>query len=218
MKNKFHLTREQNIFIARRNIVDYIWKSANLEGIKITYPQTQVLYNGGVINGLTASEIVAINNLKRAWQFILDNELKYEFSVLSKIHEIVMNGLVSNVGVIRTVPVNIGGTNWKPGFPIESQIKEELEEIINSEEKSKTEISLDVMLYIMKKQMFLDGNKRVAMLFANLIMINAGAGIISIKNSLQSEFYEKLIAYYENNDSTNLKKWLYINCIDGIDL
>lgn len=129
-----------------------------------------------------------------------------------------MNGLVSNVGVIRTVPVNIGGTNWKPGFPIESQIKEELEEIINSEEKSKTEISLDVMLYIMKKQMFLDGNKRVAMLFANLIMINAGAGIISIKNSLQSEFYEKLIAYYENNDSTNLKKWLYINCIDGIDL
>ena len=203
MKNKFHLTREQNIFIARRNIVDYIWKCANLEGIKITYPQTQVLYNGGVINGLTASEIVAINNLKRAWQFILDNELQYEFSVLSKIHEIVMNGLVSNVGVIRTVPVNIGGTNWKPGFPIESQIKEELEEIINSEEKSKTEISLDVMLYIMKKQMFLDGNKRVAMLFANLIMINAGAGIISIKNSLQSEFYEKLIAYYENNDSTN---------------
>lgn len=32
MKNKFSLTREQNAFVAKRNIVDYIWKSANLEG------------------------------------------------------------------------------------------------------------------------------------------------------------------------------------------
>lgn len=32
MKNKFSLTRKQNVFVAKRNIVDYIWKSANLEG------------------------------------------------------------------------------------------------------------------------------------------------------------------------------------------
>ena len=37
MENKYQLTREQNIFVAKRNIVDYIWKSANLEGIQITY-------------------------------------------------------------------------------------------------------------------------------------------------------------------------------------
>ena len=30
MKNKFSLTKEQNVFVAKRNIVDYIWKSANL--------------------------------------------------------------------------------------------------------------------------------------------------------------------------------------------
>lgn len=40
MKNKFNLTREQNVFVAKRNIVDYIWKSANLEGIDVTYPET----------------------------------------------------------------------------------------------------------------------------------------------------------------------------------
>ena len=33
MGNKFNLTREQNVFVVNRNIVDYIWKSANLEGI-----------------------------------------------------------------------------------------------------------------------------------------------------------------------------------------
>ena len=62
MKNKFNLTREQNIFIAKRNIVDYIWKSANLEGIGVTYPETQAIYDGGVVNGLTVDNIIAINN------------------------------------------------------------------------------------------------------------------------------------------------------------
>ena len=63
MKNKFNLTREQNVFVAKRNIVDYIWKSANLEGIGVTYPETQAIYDGGVVNGLTVDKIIAINNL-----------------------------------------------------------------------------------------------------------------------------------------------------------
>jgi len=38
------MTREQNIFVARRNIVDYIWKSARLEGMDVTFPQTYAIY------------------------------------------------------------------------------------------------------------------------------------------------------------------------------
>lgn len=73
MNNKYDLTREQNIFLAKRNIVDYIWKSANLEGIGVTYSETQAIYDGGYVNGLTVDNIIAINNLKYAWQFILEN-------------------------------------------------------------------------------------------------------------------------------------------------
>ena len=57
MNDKFNLTREQNVFVAKRNIVDYIWKSANLEGIKVTYPLVQVIYDGGIVNGLTVDKI-----------------------------------------------------------------------------------------------------------------------------------------------------------------
>ncbi len=71
MDNKFNLTKDQNIFVAKRNVVDYIWKSANLEGIKVTYSETQAIYDGGIVNGLTVDKIIAINNLKYAWQFIL---------------------------------------------------------------------------------------------------------------------------------------------------
>lgn len=221
MKDKFKLTREENVFIAKRNIVDYIWKSANLEGIGVTYPETQVIYDNGIVNGLKVDDIIAINNLKYAWNFILENEdINYDYNVLCYIHKLVADKLVPStvLGRIRTTPVNIGGTTWKPSFPIESKIKEELEEILNGEYESKTELAIVCMLYVMRKQMFIDGNKRVAMLFANKIMIDNGCGIISISQELQSLFYEKLIKYYETNEMDELKKWIYDNCIDGMNL
>lgn len=220
MENKFELTREENVFIAKRNIVDYIWKSANLEGIAITYPETHALYDGGIINGLTVDSVIAINNLKYAWQFILENkDIDYDFKVLCHLHKLVCDKLIleQNLGRLRVVPVKIGGTTWQPEFPIESKIKEELEEILNEKEKSKTEIAIETMLWIMRRQIFIDGNKRVAMLFANKIMIDNGCGIITIANEDQPVFFEKLIKFYETNDFDDLKKWIYENCIDGID-
>ena len=221
MENKYNLTREQNIFIAKRNIVDYIWKSANLEGISVTYPETQVIFDKGIVNGLKVDEVIAINNLKYAWQFILEEEsASYNFNTICEIHKLVCDKLVldNDLGHIRTTPVNIGGTNWKPQFPIESQIKEELEELLNQNNKTKTEIAIEIMLWLMRRQMFIDGNKRVAMLFANKIMIDNGCGIITIANELQEDFFTKLIKYYETNDMEDLKLWIYNNCIDGIDL
>lgn len=221
MQNKFELTREQNVFIAKRNIVDYIWKSANLEGIRVTYPETQTIYDGGVVNGITVDKIIAINNLKYAWQFILENDsLEYDYKLLCHIHKLVADKLVleQELGKIRTTPVNIGGTKWQPRFPIESQIKEELVELLSQQEKTKTEIAIEIMLSVMRRQMFIDGNKRVAMLFANKIMIDNGCGIITIAQELQETFYEKLIQYYESGNMEDLKTWIYNHCIDGIDL
>ena len=221
MDNKFNLTREENIFIAKRNIVDYIWKSANLEGIGVTYPETQAIYDGGIVNGLTVDKIIAINNLKYSWQFILENEgIEYDYKVLCQLHKLTADKLVldRDLGRIRTTPVNIGGTTWKPAFPIESQIKEELEELLNQKNKTKTEIAIEIMLWIMRRQMFIDGNKRVAMLFANKIMIDNGCGIISISQENQPTFYEKLIKFYGIGDNKDLKQWIYDTSIDGIEL
>ena len=221
MENKYNLTREQNVFIAKRNIVDYIWKSANLEGIGVTYPETQTIYDGGIVSGLTVDNIIAINNLKYAWEFILENnDIEYDYKALCHIHKLVADKLVleQDLGRIRTTPVNIGGTNWKPQLPIERQIKEELLEILNQENKAKTEIAIEIMLWVMRRQMFIDGNKRVAMLFANKIMIDNGCGIITISLENQPTFYEKIIKYYENGDMQDLKEWIYETSIDGIDL
>lgn len=117
MKNKFNLTREQNVFVVRRNIVDYIWKSANLEGIDVTYPETQVIYDNGIVKGLTVNNIIAINNLKYAWDFILTNyDIDYDFNSLCQIYKLTCDKLVLNE--------NLGRLIINP-------VKDELEKLLN---------------------------------------------------------------------------------------
>lgn len=173
MEDKYKMTKEQNIFLAKRNIIDSIWKSANLEGISVTYPETEALLQGAKIEGLSMQDVVTINNLKHAWYFILENEeIPINFNLLREINKIVGSNLIINCGNLRNTPVSIGGTDWKPPFPIESQIKEELEDLLKI--GNFTDKAISIMLWTMRRQMFLDGNKRTAMLFANKIMIENG--------------------------------------------
>ncbi|MEY8329748.1 hypothetical protein AALB81_10495 [Lachnospiraceae bacterium 48-33] len=72
MKSKYNMTKKENIFLAKRNIVDYIWKSANLKGIGVTYLDTQAIYNGMAVSGYTIEDINTINDLKHAWQFLIE--------------------------------------------------------------------------------------------------------------------------------------------------
>lgn len=97
MKDKYNLTQEQNIFLAKRNIVDSLWKSANLEGITITFPETQAIYDGCNVSHLRLDEIVTINNLKHAWQFILSTiNANIDFNYISSIHSLVGSNLVES--------------------------------------------------------------------------------------------------------------------------
>ncbi len=217
MKNKYNMTQEQNVFVAKRNIVDYIWKSARLEGLGVTYPDTESIFNGMGANGISVNEIIAVNNLKRAWQFVLENlDYPMDYPFVCKVNQIVGgDNLVINAGFIRKIPVSIGGTTWKPDIPIESQIKEEMARIMEIE--NETERGISLMLYLMRKQMFLDGNKRTSMLAANQVMISNGKGIISIPIEYQRDFTGLLVKYYETGEMLKITDFVYDNCIDGMD-
>ena len=212
--DKFSMTQEQNVFYAKRNIVDYIWKGARMEGIAVTYPDTNAIYNGLVVQGLGVDDIVTINNLKYGWRFVLDT-LSYptNYALICKINGIIGSNLIYGAGSVRTIPVNIGGSSWKPDMPIESQIKEELAGIFSN--TGITDCALSLVLYLMRKQMFTDGNKRTALLAANHLMIANGAGILTVPIERQAELFAILIEYYETGDERLAKQFLYDYCIDG---
>lgn len=215
-ENKYRMNEEQNIFLAKRNIVDYIWKSAKLEGLGVTFPQTQEIYDGGIIHGVPRDEVVAVNNLKHAWQFLFDTlDYPMDLAYLCHINQVVGANLIYGSGYLRKIPVRMGGTTWVPDMPIESMIKEELADILSI--PSATERAITLMLWSMRRQMFPDGNKRTSMLAANQVMIQNGCGIISVPIEEQGVFTEKLVAFYETNDMSALMNFVYDRCIDGAD-
>ena len=124
LKDKYNMTQEQNIFLAKRNIVDSIYKSSHIEGIDITFPETQKIFDGGNVSKLRIDEIQTINNLKHAWLFVLNSiNNKNDLNLLKSINSIVGSNLVDNAGNKRNYNVSIGGTDYKPEIPDEKKLK-----------------------------------------------------------------------------------------------
>lgn len=217
MQSKFNMTQKQNIFVVKRNIVDYIYKSAKLEGLGATYSDTQTIFNGLSAPCVKVSAIVAVNNLKRAWQFLLDTlEQPLDYAYICKLNQIVGgDNLVYNAGYIRKSSGAIGGTSWKLEVPNENEIKSKLIGMQSIE--NATERAINIMLYFMCGQFFLNGNKRTAMLAANKEMISNGQGIISIPVEIIPQFTPLLVKFYETGNMTEIADFIYNNCIDGIN-
>lgn len=118
MQDKFQMTEAQNVFVARRNIVDTIWKSARLEGLAVTFPETDAVFNGLPVT-MKLNDVLTINNLKRAWYFLLDNlEAESDFNFACQLNKLVGgDDLVYQAGFPRTIPVQIGGTKWDTRHP-----------------------------------------------------------------------------------------------------
>ena len=209
---------ERNIDFAKRHLVDTIYKQAILEGVATTFADTESIIEGGKVNNMTPEDILKIVNLKHAWEFILNKNVilsENNFALLCEINKVVEEGFYYSAGQIRNVPVNIGGTTWKPNLPIESDIKEELEQIFNKK-INVVDKAIEFLLYIMKKQVFIDGNKRTAVIFSNHYLISKGKGIIVIPSELTEEFKDLLIPYYEGKNEKQIKKFIKEKCYIGI--
>jgi len=164
---------------------------------------------------MTSDDVMKVVNLKHAWEFILNKNVVQSptnLALLCEINRLVQDGFYYSAGKIRSTPVEIGGTKWKPEIPVESVIKEDLEEILSKRE-SDTDKAVELLLYIMKEQIFIDGNKRTAVIFANHYLIAKGIGMIVIPAELTKEFKNMLITYYEGKEEKQIKEFLKQRCV-----
>ena len=215
-ENKYNMSVEDNVLYAKRNIVDSIYSESRLEGIGVTFPDTNEIFEGRTVAGMSIDDTIKIVNLKHAWQFIFDTvNYPVDLRYIKQLNFEIGDRTVLNAGVMRTIDVSIGGTRWKPDIPDELSVKECIANILNSEDPS-TKKAIDLMLYVMRSQLFMDGNKRTAQILANKIMIENGCGIISIPVDLHKDFFIKLIEYYETNNSKDISEFIYNECITGV--
>lgn len=214
-EKKYDMTVEENVFWAKRNLVDYIWKSANLEGIAVTFPETQTICEGISVQGKSIDDINAIVQLKHGWQMMFDTlDEPVDLDYIKKMHREIGKMTVINAGALRMDEVRIAGSHYIPPMPDAAYDDKKIGEIVASE-AGWTEKALDIAIFLMKNQLFYDGNKRIAMLVANKILISHGCGVLSVSQEHLEQFFTFLVQYYEDEERKDeLKQFLY-TCIDG---
>jgi len=192
-----------NIEFGRVNLKQNIYNQAILEGVGTTIIQTETIMNNGKVSGMKPDDIQKIVNLKHAWEFILDNDVvayPTSYYLSSYIAKLVNEGFYADGGNIRGVPVVIGKSSYIPPIPNEADVKNGIDSIIHSGEPA-IDISIKLMLYVMKTQIYNDGNKRTGVILANHVLISKGEGLIVIPEKLVPAFKKHLVNYYENKDN-----------------
>lgn len=135
MRNKFKLTRIQNVNLVNEKIVDYVYNALILSRYEVEYEEVESL----LADNLRDSEAaVAADNFKNAFYYILNSkDESADADFLLKLHEMLMKDL--NCGIKAELT---------------AEQKEELALMINQPTKSHTEIAISAMLFLLEKHLF----------------------------------------------------------------
>lgn len=216
-EGKFQMSKEENYFLAKKYLVASIYSGARIEGVNVTFPETEALLNGINVPHLTVDDILVVRNLRNAWRFVLNNpDEVFGLDYICRVNADVSNNESLSWGQLRTGRIGISGTDYVPPIPEEGAVRESIARILA--QKNPIERALDYYLYGCKAQLFWDGNKRTSFICANKVLMDAGAGILNIRETHFREFSGRLQQFYNTGDGTPLKNFLYENCLEGMEI
>lgn len=217
-QDKYHLTPEQSLFLAKKKWDENVYCGMKMENRAVTFPQTKTILNGVNVPNVQLDDIQAILNMRDAWKYLLGtiNE-PITLAYLCKLNEFIARNEALEWGKLRTGTVGISGTDYLPPIPDSEKVTQELQEILATD-TTPTEKALNIFAWGARGQFFWDGNKRTSLVLANKILISAGAGMLTIVDKHMERFNAQLLNYYNTGDSNQLKKFLYENAIQGIEL
>jgi len=205
------LTRKENLFLAKKLFHELVFNAAYIEGVNVTFPQTQAIIDGAIVNNVSVDDIQTVLNLRDAWRYALsDVDAELDTAYICKINENVSRNESLAWGVLRTGTVGLSGTDYVPPIPDPYEVESELERIRQIADAK--ERAIEYFCYAIRSQLFWDGNKRTCTIVACKILIESGEGVLSIGKDMAVEFNDSLKKYYDTNTNTDLKDVLY-HCI-----
>lgn len=208
------LTREQNIFLAKKTFVELVYNTAYIEGCNVTFPQTQTIIDGAVVNGIAVDDIQTVLNLRDAWKYCIENvDAELNLDYICKINEFVSRNESLQWGTLRTGTVGVG--DFTPTIPVKEKILQELDRI--KQITDPVEKALEYFAYACKQQLFWDGNKRTSTIVASKILIESGNGILTIGKNNAEEFNTTLNNWYLRDAIQPLKDCLR-KCIKTLEI
>jgi hypothetical protein len=221
-EKKYEMSKEDYVFVVRKYLARYIYNSLQIEGIPLTLPDTQEILDGHTLPDGKVNDVLTVLGLKRAWEYVSDSVFsqkgKTNLVDVCNINNLVGMGgaLVRDAGKLRTGSISVTNTSWKPDIPNEYEAKEKIAKI--SGIGNDFDRAFELGLYVMRNQLFFDGNKRTGMLAMNKVLSEKQLGVITIDGQEERrKFASLLIEYYESGKPDEIKKFLYDTGLDGID-
>ena len=209
-KNFASLSDEQKHREMERLGIDLSWRSSQIEGNTYSLLETErLLKEKQTAAGKTKEEAIMLLNHKDALDFIVDNPGYLQQLTISRIEDI-HSLLIKELGVdrnIRTRRVGITGTNYRP-IDNEFQIREALQQtcdLVNSR-ANVFEKALYILLLLSYIQAFNDGNKRIARITSNAILIANGYCPISFRTVDSIDYKKAMLLFYEQNNISAFKQ------------
>lgn len=216
--DKYTLTREQSLFLAKKRYDDNIYCGMRMENRAVTFPQTQTILNGVNVPGVQLDDIQAILNMRDAWRYLLNTvDLPLTVEYMCKLNEFIARNEALEWGKLRTGSVGISGTDYKPPIPEISHVERALEAILSTDATA-TEKALTAFVWGARGQFFWDGNKRTSLTVANKILVQAGAGILTFTDQHMEQFNALLLDYYNTGEAEALKQFLYDYALQGLKI
>ena len=216
--DKFNLSPQESLFLAKKKWDENVYCGMRMENRAVTFPQTKTILNGVNVADVQLDDIQAILNMRDAWRYLMNtvNET-LTLAYICKLNEFIARNEALYWGVLRTGQVGISGTEYIPPIPCRDDVENQLNEIM-TRNITNTEKALDIFVWGARSQLFWDGNKRTSMTAANKILIEAGAGLLTITDKHMEQFNTRLVEYYNTGECESLKQFLYENCILGMTI
>ncbi len=208
--NFAQLSDEQKRKEMERLGIDLSWKSSQIEGNTYSLLETErLLKEKQTAAGKTKEEAIMLLNHKDALDFVAAHPDYLANLTIARIEDI-HSLLIKELGVdrnIRNRRVGITGTNYRP-LDNEFQIREALQQtcdLVNSR-SNVFEKALFVLMLLSYIQAFNDGNKRMARITSNAILIANGYCPISFRTVDSIDYKKAMLLFYEQNNISAFKK------------
>lgn len=198
--------------VYQRLLIDLTWNSSRLEGNTYSLLETeQLLQSSHSPDVVLSREAVMILNHKAAIEFLLESaaEATFDRRTVLNLHALLTADLLRSAnheGALRSDPVGIGQSAYLP-LAIPALIEGLFDLIL-----SKARVIVDpyeqtffAMVHLPYLQPFIDGNKRVSRLIANLPFFRRNLAPLSFVGVAEKEYTDAILAVYELNDISLLR-------------
>jgi Fic family protein len=217
--SKIKPNRKKAIFLAKKQISEFVCDAVNLEGINYTLPEVQTLLDGITVGGHRVQDQTITLNQASAWKYLFksieDNTFQISKHFMCELHAIAANEEALTWGCFRDGGVTIAGTAYQPPHhtSLSSTINNMVGQYLDFSQDNIYPKAISFFLDMARTQFFYDVNKRMGRFMMNGILLKNGYPAINLSAKRQLEFNQLMLAFYDSGEKQLMIEFM-ISCLD----